>query len=192
MKEFSLSQNGRTNQIGPKFVKWGLQTLWERSGSASRVNKDLRPSAIIHIDANVMPEDILKHLDPAMKDKIYFIYTGLSPLEHPDELDLIDQMLEDSKKLYSYLPVLLSMGIATLLARVPNDVVKELKDYLPKPNDRRAAQVLFCYDNVYNYCKDKIDSYELEEPPLFDSEGIDRTALLSHKKVMRFHLYLGD
>ena len=183
VKEFSLDSCARSNQIGPKFVKWALQTLWERSGSANRMKKDLRPSAIVHIDANVMPHDILKSLDPGMRDKIYFIYTGKHPLEHPDSIELIDKMLKDSELLYFYLPVLLSMGIETLLSRVPNSVVKEFHDILPKPNDRRAAQVFFSYDNVYKYCKENVDRYELEAPPLFESEDIDRTALLSHKMV---------
>ena len=164
--------------------------MWERSGSASKLRKELRPSAIIHIDANVMPDDILEQLDPAMRDKIYFIYTGKDPLEHPDLLELIDQLKEDSMKLHLFLPDLLSMGIETLLARVPPSVVKEMKDILPKPNDKRAAQVFFSYDNVFNFCKDAIVRFELEAPPLFDSEDVDRTALLSHKKVRQYNFFI--
>ena len=56
-KEFcSQTLSGRSNRIGVNFVRWAIQTLWERSGSSSSQKKDLRPSAIVHIDANVEPK----------------------------------------------------------------------------------------------------------------------------------------
>ena len=114
-----------------------------------------------------------------MKDKLYFIYTGQTPLQHPDELDLIDQMLEDAEKLYKYKPVMLAMGVETLLTKVPTPLVKELKDLLPKANCRRSAQVIYNYDNVFKVCKDKITTHQIEEVPLlFDSLEIDREAIV--------------
>ena len=118
-----------------------------------------------------------------MRDKIYFIFTGESPLDHPDEIELIEQILEDSQKLFQYKPVLLSMGIATLLEKVPPAVIKDLKDVLPKQNDKRAAQILFNFDNVYKFCKDIIEKLQLDDAPaLFDSEDVDRAALIAFNK----------
>jgi hypothetical protein len=57
VKEFSSKkQSGRSNRIGVNFVKWAIQTLWERSGSSSSHKKDQRPTAVVHIDANVEPK----------------------------------------------------------------------------------------------------------------------------------------
>lgn len=194
MKEFSSGNTGsRSNQIGVKFVEWGIKTLWERSGTSNAAgNKDLRPTSIIHIDANVVPQDILKHLRQPLHDKLYFIYTGHIPMEHDEEMDIIDEMLDDSLKLYEYKPVMLAMGVATLLQRISRAELAELSEVLQNPNDKRAGQVIFSYDNIYKYCKDVIKSLGLVDdiPALFDSEDIDRTALIwFNKKQARFKIY---
>ena len=127
-----------------------------------------------------------------MRDKIYFIFTGEAPLDHPDEIQLIEQMLDDSLKLFHYKPVLLSIGIATLLEKVPPAVVKELKDVLPKPNDKRAAQVLYCHEKVYKFCRDLIEKLQLDDaPPLFDTEDVDWAALIAfNKKEVAFTAFI--
>ena len=181
MKEFSnQTQSSRSNQIGVKFVKWCIQTLWERSGKASKGQnkKDLRPCAIVHIDANVLPEDILPHLDPPMVNKLYFIFTGQTPLEHPEEMQLIDEMLEDSLKLHEYLPVLYGMGLDALLPRITQAQLADISDVLNNPKDKREGQIILQYDNIFKACQDAITRFNLDAPPLFNSGDIDRTALI--------------
>ena len=118
MKEFSLNADTRTHQIGSKFLKWGITTLWERGSKASLGQKDLRPAASIHIDANVMPADILKQLDSPTGSKLYFIYTGAKQMNHEDDIAIIDELLDDAILLHKYLPVLLALGVDTLLRRI--------------------------------------------------------------------------
>ena len=166
-------------------MKWAIQTLWERSGKAAKTTGNttgkerFRPNAICHVDANVLPSQITQYLDEAMKDKLYYIYTGQTPLQHPDELDIIDQMLEDAEKLYKYKPVLLAMGVETLLTKVPSLIVKELKDVLPKANCRRSAQVIYNFVNVFKVCQEGITKHQIEDVPiLFDSLEVDREAIV--------------
>jgi hypothetical protein len=181
VKEFSnQSHSGRSNQIGVKFVKWCIQTLWERSGKSCKAQgkKDLRPCAIVHIDANVLPDDILPQLDAPMHNKMYFIYTGQTPLEHPDELELIDQMLDDAVKLHEYLPVLLSMGLDAFLPRITQVQLTDISDVLANPKDKRQGQIILQYDIIFKACQDAITRFSLDTPPRFSSGDIDRTALI--------------
>ena len=66
------------------------ETLWEQSGKAVK-GKDvtLKPMAVAHIDANILPSDIVKHLDGPMYSKLKLIYSGPTPLMHEDEDELI-------------------------------------------------------------------------------------------------------
>ena len=146
VKEFSLNPDSRSHQIGAKFLKWGITTLWERGTKASKGQKDVRPSASMHIDANVLPDDILKQLDNPMASKVYFIYTGFEPMNHDDELDIIDDLLEDSVRLHKYLPVLIALGTQTLLRRVDKSDMLRLRQHLKDPTDRRHGQILYQYE----------------------------------------------
>ena len=147
MKEYSqIQSSGRNHRVGIQFVKWAIQTLWERGSKSSVGNKDLRPSASVHIDANVLPKDILSQLDDAMASKIYFIYTGPVQLEHDDEVSIIDKLMEDAEKLHQYLPIVLSVGIRTLLTKVTKQEMHEIADVLSDPNDKRQAQIIQQYD----------------------------------------------
>ena len=155
VKEYSQNQaSGRSHRVGIQFVKWAIQTLWERGSKSAVRNKDLRPCASVHIDANVVPKDILSQLDDAMASKIFFIYTGPTQLEHEDEVSIIDELMEDAEKLHKYLPVLLSLGVRTLLLRVTKQQMLEMADALSDPNDKRQAQVLYQYDLgiVFMFC----------------------------------------
>ena len=43
--------------IGVKFLQWAITALWERSGSVSTV-KDNKPTAVVHLDANILPSQL--------------------------------------------------------------------------------------------------------------------------------------
>ena len=146
MKEFSLNADTRTHQIGSKFLKWGITTLWERGSKASLGQKDLRPAASIHIDANVMPADILKQLDSPTGSKLYFIYTGAKQMNHEDDIAIIDELLDDAILLHKYLPVLLALGVDTLLRRISKSDMSKIGHLLKDRTDRRHGQILFQYE----------------------------------------------
>lgn len=181
MKEFSLlSQSGRSAQIGVKFVKFAIQTLWEGSGKACKGKKGiaLQPKAVVHIDANILPEQILPQLGLAMSSKLRFNYTGTTPLDHPDEIELIEEMMEDALKLHQYLPVLYALGVEALLPKITPAQRAELADIMKTPKDKREGQVYQQYDNIYRACQDAITRHNLDVPPLFNCKEIDRTALI--------------
>ena len=74
-----------------KFLIWCVKTLWEQSGKAVKGKEDatLKPIAVAHIDANIVPSDIVKQLDGPMFSKLKLIYTGPTPMMHEDENELI-------------------------------------------------------------------------------------------------------
>ena len=112
VKEFSKTkQSVRSSMVDVKFLVWSIKTLWEQSAKAKAVKidnerKNLKPMAVVHIDANILPEDLTAHLDAPMFSKIKMIYTGPTPMSHEDENDIIDQMFKDAKALSQYLPIL--------------------------------------------------------------------------------------
>ena len=98
-----------------------------------------------YADANILPEDIYPSLGGAlspMASKIKFLYTGSTPMEHDDEDELIEQLLEDALELHQYLPNLLALGVEAVLPTAPKDYVKkDLEGVLRVANDKREAQV---------------------------------------------------
>ena len=188
VREFSCQKSsGRSNQIGVKFVQWCIQTLWERSGKDTVNKKNVRPSAVVHIDGNVLPKDVLPQIGKALEDKIFFVYTGQIPLEHPDEIDIIEEMLVISEKLYEYKPVLLSIGVEALLPKVTPEQLRDISDYLTKPINKRHGQVVHSYINLFKACQEAIDEFQLDPPPLFSSGDIDCTAItyFNHPKQVK-------
>ena len=113
-----------------------------------------------------------------MHNKIYFKYSGPTPLENDDELDIIDEMIDDGPKLHEYLPVLYALGISALLPRVTPAQREEISYALSDPKDKRQAQILIQYINVFKACLAAIEEFGLEAPPLFTSGEIDMTSLI--------------
>ena len=185
VKEFSAKKlPARSTQIDIKFLKWAIATLWECSGKGSGTKADgsvIKPAAVVHIDANLLPEDILDDLGPPMASKMKFLYTGETPMQHPDDNDLIAEILEElAPQLHIYLPVLYRLAILAILPVVPRSYYEseEMEDVLAKAGDKREGQLLYQYDNIYLTCKKMISKYGLEAPPLFLFDGIDRRALV--------------
>ena len=70
------------------------------------------------------------------------------------------------------------MGVETILPRITPAEHAEIADVLRDPKSKREAQVIYQYDNVFKCCQGAIKKYELEAPPLFDCDSIDRTSLV--------------
>ena len=160
-----------------KFVKWSIQTLWERSGKDSMGKKNVRPSGVVFIDANVLPHQILPHLGKELSDKIFFAYTGEKAMEHMEEIEIIEEMLEDSLKLYEYKPVMLALGCETMLSKVTRPQLSEISDYLAKPGDKRRGQVIHSYAELFKACLVAIREFGLDPPPSFATGDLDCTSL---------------
>jgi hypothetical protein len=106
-----------------KFLERATKTIWERS--SKNVNKkDIRPCGTVHIDANIVPSDVLKDLDDATATKIGFNYTGPDALDHPDELELVENILRKSKEAFQFLPVLASLGQSCVLPKISKEMTK--------------------------------------------------------------------
>ena len=140
--------------------------------------KEIRPNAVVHLDGNIVPEDVAEHLGPAMMSKMKFNFTGKTPLQHPEEILVIDDMLEAALKLYEYLPVVLSWGVDAVLPKVTPTEVAGLDDVLLKKKDRREGQLIRNYDRMFRKCREAIIKYKLEAPPLFLCDVIDRTSMI--------------
>ena len=197
VKEFSAKkQPARSTQIDINFLKWAIATLWECSGKGSGTKTDgsvIKPAAVVHIDANLLPEDIIDDLGLPMASKMKFLYTGETPMQHPDDTDLIAEILgELAPQLHIYLPVLYRLAILAILPVVPRSYYEseELEDVLAKPGDKREGQLLYQYDNIYLTCKKMISEYDLDAPPLFLFDGIDRRALVKLNKKIEVSLII--
>ena len=64
------------------------------------------------------------------------------------------------------------------LNKVTQSEIEEYCEVLKTRGDRREAQVIFDFDNLFLALKVMIGKYELENPLLFNTEGIDRMALV--------------
>ena len=112
--------------------------------------------------------------------KLQIKFTGIcfqDPLQHPDELELVDAILRDGKELNKFLPVLFSLGVDCILPRCSDTELNDLEDVLKKPRDRREGQVIIGYDRLFTALKDICERLSLRTPPLLKSETIDRMSL---------------
>ena len=112
--------------------------------------------------------------------KLQIKFTGIcfqDPLQHPDELELVDAILRDGKELNKFLPVLFSLGVDCILPRCSDTELNDLEDVLKKPRDRREGQVIIGYDRLFTALKNICERLSLRTPPLLKSETIDRMSL---------------
>ena len=75
-------------------------------------------------------------------------------------------------------PDLLSMGIDMLLPKVTNQEMEALDTVLKTPGDKREGQVIANFDRMYQHIKDKAQELNIPLPLLFESDSINRTALI--------------
>ena len=124
VKEFCTTrQPARSSLVDIKFLMWCIKTLWEQSGKAVKgkdADNTLKPITVAHIDANIMPKDIIDKMDGPMYSKLKLIYTGPTPMAHENEDTMLAQLISDADKLHDYLPVLFKLGVATILPPVPS------------------------------------------------------------------------
>ena len=122
MKEFcSKKQPARFNAVDVRFLERAVKVTWE--GSSNRVRgKMFKPEGVVLLDANIFPSDVSKDMDVPTFTKIGFNYTGPDPLSHDEESELVSNILEKSKKIFQFLPALLSLGASTVLPKVTTEL----------------------------------------------------------------------
>ena len=151
-----------------------IPMVWERLGRYLRqVYQNV--NSVVFVDANLSPSDV--KLTGANESKVAFIATGSKPLQHPNRLDLCQEMVTLAKELHQHLPVILSLGLNCMLKRVTDEQCAAYDGILKQDGDDREGQVLLNYDRVHSALDDAITEFNLDRPALFQKSTIDRTAL---------------
>ena len=122
MKEFcSKKQPAKYNAIDARFLERTVKVTWE--GSSNRVRgKMSKPVGVVFMDANIFPSDVSKDMDGPTFTKIGFNYTGPDSLAHDQESELVENVLRKSKDVFQFLPVMLSLGVSTVLPKVTTEL----------------------------------------------------------------------
>ena len=151
-----------------------IPMVWERLGRTVRQTHQT-VNAVVLVDANMGPEDI--RLTGANESKVVFIATGSTPLEHKNRMKLCQEMENLARELFLYLPVLLGLGLSTMLGRITDLELEAYDGSLKNDGDDREGQIFLNYDRVHSALDDAVTRYGLERPLLLQSGTIDRTAL---------------
>ena len=114
-----------------------IPALWERNCRLVK-GKAFAPKAVVHIDANISPNDI--KLEGANESKIKFIASGSLPLKHPRKLHLTREMEEAAKLLRKYLPVLIGLGLQCFLPQIEPEELLAYDGILKVDDDEREGQ----------------------------------------------------
>ena len=84
-----------------------MPAVWERAERTVKSGKGKgtvhKINGVCHVDANIVLEDLERHLEEAMLTKLGLLYTGSDPLSHPEETQLVENMLANAKALYQVL-----------------------------------------------------------------------------------------
>ena len=151
-----------------------IPMVWERLGRTVRqTNQNV--NAVVLVDANMGPEDI--RLTGANESKVSFVATGSTPLKHARRMELCQAMENLGRELHAYLPVLLGLGLCTMLNRITDLELAAYDGILKTDGDDREGQILLNYDRVHSELDDAITKYGLDRPLLLQSGTIDRTSL---------------
>ena len=67
-------------------------------------------------------------------------------MNHENDIAIIDELLDDAILLHKYLPILLSLGVDTLLRRISKSDMSKIGHLLKDRTDRRHGQILFQYE----------------------------------------------
>ena len=151
-----------------------IPMVWERLGKDTKQGYRAINAAVL-IEANLDPEDI--KFSTANESKCIFIATGSVALNHKFLMRLCKEIEDLGTELYTYKPVVLALGLKTMLAPI-TDPEREVYDGLLKVDgDPREGQVFLNFDRTYDELDAAIERHELERPLLFQKPHKDRTVL---------------
>ena len=103
VKEFCMRKSGRSNTIDAQFLGRAVQAIWERNErrvKLGKVSRVVQINGVLHVDANILLSDLELVLSQAVLSKMKLIFTGDQPLSHPNENDLVKDMLKSAKQLF--------------------------------------------------------------------------------------------
>ena len=107
VKEFSLKSGSRSNTIDPKFLCFAIKNIWERNQRTVKAGRNKgkvqKVNGVLHMDANITFADLEPQMPEAVLTKLKLLFTGGDPLSHPDETELVENMLKNAKSLYKVL-----------------------------------------------------------------------------------------
>ena len=115
-----------------------------------------------------------------------FLASSETPLQHKQQKALARKILENATELHKFKPILLGLGVSSVMTEINDEALNDLAGFLKKPNDSRQGQLLFNYDNFYKYIQKMLVKFNIDPPLLFLNQEIDRTALVyynTNKKV---------
>ena len=151
-----------------------IPMVWEQLGKDCKTGFR-HVNAPVMIEGNLHPDDI--KFTTANNTKCIFVATGSTPLKHKNMMKLCKEVEELGRELHLYLPVLIGLGLKTMLDVVTDDELEVYEGILRKDGDPREGQVMVNYDRVHSVLDDAVDRFDLERPLLFQKSSIDRTAL---------------
>ena len=160
-------QNGRQKSISDaaKFISFVLSVrewykhkdllnmiipaLWERISRTVSKGRTYTPKNVVHIDANLSPEDL--KLNGANESKITFIYSGSKPLNHPNKMQITNEMEYEAKQLHRYLPIVLALGIKSTLTQVNDLQLLEYEGLLKVEADEREGRKIMHFGTFVKF-----------------------------------------
>ena len=146
MKEFSLKSLARSNAIDPKFLSFAVKVIWERNQRTVKAGKKKgqvqKVNGVLHMDANITLADLEAQMSEAVLSKLKLIFTGSDPLSHPDETDLVENMLKNAKDLYE---------VRALICHYSRLSNLYIRNYMSFCGDRFISTFYFRVDFVHKY-----------------------------------------
>ena len=107
VREFTVKKKlSRMNTIDASFLNVAVPVLWEanerrvKTGKGSKVYK---VNGVLHIDGNILLSDLEPVLPDHILGKLKLNFTGSTPLSHPQEEELIQNMLKNAKAAFQVL-----------------------------------------------------------------------------------------
>ena len=88
------------NTIDAAFLNFAVPVIWERNERRVRVGKSTKTyqvNGVMHVDGNILLSDLEHVLPDHVLGKLKLNYTGDVPLSHPQEEELIGNMLRNAK-----------------------------------------------------------------------------------------------
>ena len=98
--------NSRMHTIDANFLGFAVPVFWERNERRVKTGggtKVYQVNGVMHVDGNILLSDLERVLPAHVLGKLKLNYTGDVPLSHPQEEELIQNMLRNAKAVYKVL-----------------------------------------------------------------------------------------
>ena len=107
MREFTVKKKSfKMNTVDASFLNMAVPVLWERNERRVRAGKSTmvyKVNGVLHVDGNILRSDLENVLPDHLLGKMKLNFTGSVPLSHPQEEELISNMLKNAGAAYKVL-----------------------------------------------------------------------------------------